>query len=297
MKRLNQRKIRWMIRKHLDGLTSKEIASFQKISPSRVRQIISYYKRYGQAPILKKSGRKSKSINPEIINIILEIYNETNIGPLALEKEIYRKRKIHIPHNTIYKVMLSKGLIKPNPRKRKQRKYVRWERHHSNSLWQGDWKEIKIKGRTKYLIAFIDDASRLITCYGIYDNPNTENTIKTLMKGIAKYGKPLQILTDHGSQFTPNKLDKKGRAKHKFEQFLEENGIQHILASVKHPQTNGKIERWFGLVEKKKELFNDDINKIVKWYNEIKPLMSLWFEYAEKPIEKLFIGKQDQKNY
>jgi transposase InsO family protein len=31
-----------------------------------------------------------------------------------------------------------------------------------------------------------------------------------------------------------------------FKQFLIEHGIKHIVARIKHPQTNGKIERFFG---------------------------------------------------
>jgi len=64
-------------------------------------------------------------------------------------------------------------------------------------------------------------------------------------------------MTDHGTQFVASRRDKKGYAKHKFGEFLEENGIEDILARVNHPQTNGKIERFFGLVEAKKRYFKD----------------------------------------
>ena len=191
MVKLNKNKIKWIISKNEQGWSSKRIALAQKISSSRVRQIVGLYKRTGKIPILRKPGRKAKTIYPEIINTILETHKRTNLGPLALEKKIEKERKIHIPHNTIYRVMKEFKLIKPNPNKRKQRKYVRWE------------------------------------------------------------GK-------------------------------------HILARVKHPQTNGKIERWFGLIEQKFYLFDYDIDKFVKWYNEIKPHMSLWFDYAETPKEAFY---------
>ena len=97
----------------------------------------------------------------------------------------------------------------------------------------------------------MDDASRLITCYWLFNSPTTENVINVLKQGFKKYGKPMQILTDHGSQFYANKKDRKGKAKSRFDEFLEKEGIEYILARVKHPQTNGKIERWFGLLESK----------------------------------------------
>jgi putative transposase len=53
-----------------------------------------------------------------------------------------------------------------------------------------------------------------------------------------------QVLTDRGTQFYANKRDKNGNADCRFEKFLEKNKIKHIKARVKHPQTNGKMEKW-----------------------------------------------------
>ena len=64
----------------------------------------------------------------------------------------------------------------------------------------------------KWIIAFMDDASRFITCYGIFDNATTENTIKVLREGFAEYGIPDEILTDHGTQFVAAKNREKSQA-------------------------------------------------------------------------------------
>ncbi len=64
-------------------------------------------------------------------------------------------------------------------------------------MWQGDWKLINLNGEEKWIIAFMDDASRLVTCFGVFDEATTENTIKVLEKGFAEYGIPDEILTDH----------------------------------------------------------------------------------------------------
>ena len=45
-----------------------------------------------------------------------------------------------------------------------------------------------------------------------------------------------------------------------FSAFLAKNEIKHILARVKHPQTNGKIEKWYHTYEKSRKSF-DDFNK------------------------------------
>jgi putative transposase len=46
----------------------------------------------------------------------------------------------------------------------------------------------------------MDDSSRLITCYGVFNTPTTENTLSVLRQGFAEYGVPREILTDHGTQ-------------------------------------------------------------------------------------------------
>jgi hypothetical protein len=48
----------------------------------------------------------------------------------------------------------------------------------------------------KWMIAFMDDASRLIICYSIFDSATTKNTIKVLKKEFKEYSIPDEILTD-----------------------------------------------------------------------------------------------------
>ena len=80
----------------------------------------------------------------------------------------------------------------------------------------------------------MDDASRLMTCYGVFDEATTENTIKVLKDGFEKYGIPDEILTDHGTQFAPAR--NRDSASYKFKEFLAEHGVKHVIARIKHSQ-------------------------------------------------------------
>ena len=106
MKKLNQKKIRWIIRWKENGKSVNDLALAQKVTKRRIKQLWAEYKRTGKIPILNKTGRKPKPIPEDYKKIIEETYNEYCIGPLALEKVIQRKYKLHIPHNKIYKYML-----------------------------------------------------------------------------------------------------------------------------------------------------------------------------------------------
>jgi len=58
------------------------------------------------------------------------------------------------------------------------KQWVRYERAHSMSLWQGDWKLINLNGEERWIIAFMDDASRVVTCFGVFDDVVENITLK-----------------------------------------------------------------------------------------------------------------------
>jgi putative transposase len=280
VRKLTDKKIRWIIRELEGGTHVDEIARCVRVTKRRINQLKRQYKDEGIIPQLKNSGRKKNPLDSEFERIILEAYPIYQSGPVFLEKIIKVHYGVKIPHNTIYRVMLMHQMVIKNPRKKRQRKWVRFERKHSMSLWQGDWKEFEFQGRKQWIVAFLDDSSRLITCYGVFSSPTTENTITVLNPGFCEYGTPREILTDHGNQFVS--VWDRDHSRHLFKDFLEENNINHIIARVKHPQTNGKIERWFGLLEQKLNHFGS-IDDFVRWYNTIKPHMSLNLDECETP--------------
>ena len=168
----------------------KSIAEYFGVSRQRIHTILRQYKRTGKIPYLQNPGRKRTPVSDETGMLILDSFITYSLGPVLLEKKIEIVRGIHIPHNAIYQVLLYHGMIEPNMRKRRQRKWVRYERKHSMSMWQGDWKEFDIDESKKWIVAFMDDSSRLVTCYGVFDSPTTANTIAVLHEGFQRYGVP-----------------------------------------------------------------------------------------------------------
>ena len=75
----------------------------------------------------------------------------------------------------------------------------------------------------------------------------------------------------------------------KFRDFLAENDIKQILCRIKHPQSNGKVEKFFDLYQNKRILFKTK-EEFVIWYNEIRPHRSLNFEVLETP-QQAFVRK------
>ena len=276
MRKLSQGSLYPLLGLWFDGVPVRDIATQYNVSPRRVYQIISHYKKTGHLPKLKNPGRPANPSPPEDVFLVLDYHSRHHSGAVTLEHKIERERGIHIPHTRIHQILRENNLVQMSEKKRIKPKYVRYEREFSMELWQTDWKYfVYPDGRKVWLIAFMDDASRYITCYGIYDAATTENTIDTLKKGFQMYGVPEAILTDHGTQFTSGKA--KTKENHAFEEFLMKNRVEHILARVRHPQTNGKIERFWGELEKRKNTFAT-IHEYVAWHNDLKPHMSLDYE-------------------
>lgn len=116
-------------------------------------------------PELKKPGRKRIQATDEKQKIVQEAYRRYKVNTLTLEHVIDLEYGRHIAHNRIYRVMKSLGLAKEEPKKQRRKKWVRYERKYSNSLWHTDWKLIERYG---WIIAYLDDASRFIVGYGIF---------------------------------------------------------------------------------------------------------------------------------
>jgi len=68
---------------------------------------------------------------------------------------------------------------------------------------------------------------------------------------------------------------------------LYKKEIQHIKARVKHPQTNGKVEKWFDLYEKYRLKF-DTFTDFVKWYNTTRYHESLDQKHFLQTSENVF---------
>ncbi|MGC8662049.1 MAG: DDE-type integrase/transposase/recombinase [Nitrososphaeria archaeon] len=260
----------------------------QHVHPSRVRQLWSEYVKTGKVPQLKKAGRPRRIITELEEEEAVSAYREYPSNAVALEC-VLRKKGINLPHNMIHTILKKHKLASDQKSKQEVGK-IRKEAHKfavayglvMDSRWRGKW-----------LIVYIDDASRFITGWGLFDEATTENTISVLDKAISEYGKPAAILTDHGSQFYANFGDSKSPGIAAFQEHLSKLRIKHILGRIQHPQTNGKVERFFGSMQVKLNMFGS-IGEYIKWYNTKRPHMSLDWDNLETP-EHAFYRKWDKR--
>ena len=280
--KLTKQKMEYIVRNRKKGMSTYMLGKHVKVTERRVNQILAGYKRTGILPVLGRNlGRPRKKISADERDIIMDSQHKYDACAVYLEGIIRNKYDLHINHNRIHRVLLEEGLVNPIGMKIRKKKWIRYERKHSLSAVHMDWAyDPKID---KQIIAVIDDASRMILAFGEYESASVENTIEVLKRAL-QLGQIHEVITDHGSQFTANKFDEKGNAHSQFAEFCKEHGIKQIICRVKHPQSNGKIERWFGLYRQKRYHY-ETLEAFVYWYNHIKPHASLNFEELETPAQ------------
>ena len=117
-----------------------------------------------------------------------------------------------------------------------------FERSTPNQMWQTDIFTfiLKRQNRRVYMVIFMDDHSRFIVGYGIGGSASAALVIETLRNSIVSFQPPEEVLTDNGAQYIT------WRGKSQFSRECEKLGVKQIVSRPKHPQTLGKVERFWG---------------------------------------------------
>lgn len=130
--------------------------------------------------------------------------------------------------------------------------FRRFERGEPNDLWQMDFKgHFALAGGARcHPLTVLDDHSRynlvLAACAG-----ETRETVHGLLESaFRRYGLPRQILCDHGSPWgTGLREDGRAYGRTALSYWLVRLGVELIHGRVRHPQTQGKEERFHRTLE------------------------------------------------
>jgi transposase InsO family protein len=149
---------------------------------------------------------------------------------------------------TVARILSRAGVVNPQPRKRPKSATKRFAFSRPNECWQSDWTEWSLADGTAVAIGgTIDDHSRYVTGLLAAAGSGTSELVWAVMKAaIAECGVPSMSLTDNGLVYT-------GRLRGyavAFETNLWALGVHTINSAPYHPQTCGKIERFWQTLKK-----------------------------------------------
>ena len=189
------------------------------------------------------SNRTPEAVEGKILALRAE---QPGWGARKIKHVLEREGSTDIPcERTVCRILRRRGCIDPEE-SRKRQAFKRFEREHCNELWQADFKgEFKTgDGRYCYPLDIIDDHSRFVLRIEATDT-TAQVVIPVFEAAFREYGLPQAILTDNGAQFAGFR-----QGYTRFEKWQMDLDILPIHGRVRHPQTQGKIERFHNTMKR-----------------------------------------------
>jgi len=213
----------------------------------------------------------NKLLEEEVEQLIKTARKQPEMGYRQVAYEV-EKEGVYLSESTAYRYLKAQGLIISKEPNKREPAGDEWKTKPTqpHEFWHTDITYIWVEGYGfRYLFTYLDGFSRYVIHAELRRQMTVDDTKETLQNALKKAGLPsdhsLKLVTDNGSQY----LSKR------FRQYLKKEGIEHIRTAYKHPETNGKIERYHRTLKEKMRLigFKDPqdaankINQFNEYYN------------------------------
>jgi len=224
-----------------------------RIEAETFRDWIKKYRKDGFNALFPKTRTdkgQSRTLTTEIEDNLIEI-KENNLE-LSVKQVITKANELdkidqdsELSQTVVYRLLSSRGLM--DKRKIEEpggKDHRRFSYEHAGELFMSDVMHgpaVFTTGRKKhkaYLIAFIDDASRVIPYAEFALGEKTRDFMPVFKQAIMRRGIPKRLFVDNGSAF---------RSRH-LAIVCARLGVTLIHSRAYHAAAKGKIERWFRTV-------------------------------------------------
>jgi transposase InsO family protein len=187
--------------------------------------------------------------------------NKTAIYRFCIEKGLLRADQI--ARNSFSRMVKQYEMLKDDPSENKRR--LAFSMQYANQLWQADTMfGPQVDRKQTKLIAFIDDASRVL-CHGeFFADENADSMIRALRSAFYKRGLPEQLLVDNGSIYCCQEITL----------ICARVGCILRHTAVRDAAAKGKIERFFRRVRDQFLIRNLDLSSI----QELNRQFTQWVE-------------------
>ncbi len=136
MKKLDEAKVNWIISQKHKRVATSRMADTMQVSAVWIKKLWAKH-RHTRAKyhIGSKWEDRVTALQDAQNTLQYCAHGRQHNGATDLEKDIESNTGMHITHNTIHRILIDEDLASKYPKKSKQRKWVRYERRYSNSMW------------------------------------------------------------------------------------------------------------------------------------------------------------------
>jgi transposase InsO family protein len=202
------------------------------------------YQRGGYQEVREKSRRPHHSpeqTSREKEQRVVELREQRPDWGARKLQWLLEKESIHLPVITVHRILLRRGLVRARDRHRAA--VQRFQREAPNQLWQMDFKSPVGWEAAVGPLSVLDDSSRYaVKLQGTWST-RAEAVQERLQEAFQECGVPEEMLMDHG---TPWWNMKAMTGATWLTLWLIKQGIRLHFSGYRHPQTQGKVERFHG---------------------------------------------------
>ena len=190
-----------------------------------------------------------EAINAALPHFRGSVPNKTAIYRFCIEKGLLNPNQI--ARNTFSRIVNKYELLAKDSGENKSR--LAFSMQYANQLWQADTMfGPHVQSRQTKLIAFIDDASRVL-CHGeFFFDENVDSMVQAIRRAFYKRGLPEQLLVDNGSIYCCQEITL----------ICARVGCILRHTAVRDAAAKGKIERFFRRVRDQFLIRNLDLSSI-----------------------------------
>ena len=192
-----------------------------------------------------------KTITPDVLDAAIALKEELPTRSVRAIVEILEQEGLLAP-GAVTRATLDRHLRHAGVMTRRRQPTItrgarRFQKAHRNQLWQADLKygpylpdpDDPRKMRRTYLLAFIDDATRLVPYAAFFFEQRAFQLELTFKWAVLRYGLPDKVYVDNGKIFV---------ADH-FQLACARLNVRHAHTAPYRPEAKGKIERFMGRVD------------------------------------------------
>jgi transposase InsO family protein len=206
------------------------------------------YREAGVAGIAERSRRPhhspertSEGLEARVIQLRRR-YPDWGAGKLSV---LLERDGIKIPKSTVHRILLRYGLV--HNEDRHSPAHQRFERSQPNELWQMDFKGPKGWRHPVGPLSILDDRSRYLIALAATGSTHGELVRMQLIQAFEQCGVPVAMLMDHGVPWWSTKAPSGNSS---LALWMMRQGIRLHWSRIRHPQTQGKVERFHGSLQR-----------------------------------------------